>query len=269
MENLSLSVACGQHRKARILGYARCDCISVQMLISLDSTPWYLQMLVEVAIDARRTNRQRREVGQSTITHDGDIGQISSQIDNHHALLSLVRRKKHLGQQGRVDAEALDTHSSTIECLVDHINLLFANHRQQIGSREFVTIAADRILHLLHIVESVAKRYALHNLVATCRCHQLDALMQLAHLALADTICRIGHIDIILVAHTIHRLARHAHIGRIESNAKLLLEILLCCRDGLTQLEIVEDISILDTRSHILRLDSDDRNRTLATQTYS
>ena len=146
--------------------------------------------------------------------------------------------------------------------MTHHIDLWRAYHHKEIGGRELTTIRADRILYLLHIVDSVAQRYSLNNIVARTRCYHIDTILQLTHFVLTHASRRVRYLDRVLVVDTIDRPTRHTYICRVYAQAQILFQSTLHLAYNFAKQNIVLDIAIADALTNILRLDSNHRNLT-------
>ena len=259
LQNLLLGMSRSLNRDSCIVRHPVGSSRAVAFFQLVDIALRDFEKIVQVVIDSRRSDRQRREVPQLATLDHRDIGEVASEIDNRYTLLALVLTEQQLGQKRRVDTESARLNLGTMQSSLDKLNLLLAHHNEEVGGRELVSEGSERVFHLLLIVDIVTQRYALDNLVATSGYHHLDTRIQLTQLVLGNASRLIANLYIILVLHAIDRTARDSDIGRIKTTPKLVFQRTLSVGDSVAQIHIVHYIAILDTAIYLLNLDSENR----------
>ena len=263
LQNLLFGVTCHLHRYGCVARNAIGNCRAPTTLQQIDILLRNLQEVLQIIVYTRCSDWQRREVPQLALSHNRNIGQIATDIDNRHARLHLVGCEHQLGQKRRAYTQARHLYLGLIECSIESVNLVFARQYEEICSREFATKCTQWVTHTLVVVDSVAERDALYYLVATTRHNHLDTGIQLSQLVLGYGACLLVYLDIVLVTHAIDRTARNAHIRRIEAHLQFALQCRFCLVDGISELDVVDDIAILDT-AILYRFDIDTKHRDFA-----
>ena len=158
----------------------------------------------------------------------------------------------------------------TVQRSIHTVDIVMCRHNKEVLNREFATICTQRVGNILTLVNTIAKEYAVDNVISAARYNITDAGIQLSQLEVGYATCLLVDIYIVLVAYTIDRTARYTHIGRVQLQVQLRLQRTLCLGDSISKKDEVRNITILHTALDLLHLDTQNGYiTTLFSGTYS